>query len=254
MNLKNWVCPYCKHAQTIISDRYHAGNYEIYVKGYKDGDLELCAESVVCANEDCKELVLKVSVNTFYWGVGRKIDKSVLGFWNLLPQSGAKPQPDYIPEPIRNDYYEACSIRDLSSKAAATLTRRCLQGMIRDFFGIAKGTLNAEIDELRNQVSKKESAEIISLDVLDAIDHVRKIGNIGAHMEKDINIVVEVDPDEVQILIELIETLFDEWYVAREQKRQRLARLKQIADEKEASRRIPAPALQLPSPETISGI
>ena len=33
---------------------------------------------------------------------------------------------------------------------------------------------------------------------------VRKVGNIGAHMEKDINVIVDVDPDEAQHLIGLI--------------------------------------------------
>ena len=35
--------------------------------------------------------------------------------------------PDYIPEAIRTDYLEACSILDKSPRAAATLARRCLQ-------------------------------------------------------------------------------------------------------------------------------
>ena len=52
----------------------------------------------------------------------------------------------------------------------------------------------------------------------DAIDAVRKIGNIGAHMEKDINIIVDVDPDEAQLLIELIEILVKEWYIAKHQR------------------------------------
>jgi hypothetical protein len=43
---------------------------------------------------------------------------------------------------------------------------------------------------------------------VEAIDIVRNIGNIGAHMEADINVIVDVDPDEAQTLIELIETLF----------------------------------------------
>ena len=30
-----------------------------------------------------------------------------------------------------------------------------------------------------------------------AIDAVRSIGNIGAHMEKDINLIVDVDPEEL---------------------------------------------------------
>ena len=56
-----------------------------------------------------------------------------------MPESDAKPQPEFIPEAIRQDYREACRIRDLSPKASATLARRCLQGMIRDFCAITRG-------------------------------------------------------------------------------------------------------------------
>ena len=31
-----------------------------------------------------------------------------------------------------------------------------------------------------------------------SIDATRKIGNIGAHMEKDINLIVDVDPKEAR--------------------------------------------------------
>jgi hypothetical protein len=52
--------------------------------------------------------------------------------WSLIPSSSAKTFPNYVPKVILDDYNEACLIRDLSPKASATLSRRCLQGMIRD--------------------------------------------------------------------------------------------------------------------------
>jgi hypothetical protein len=55
-----------------------------------------------------------------------------------------------------------------------------------------------------------------------AIDAVRNIGNIGAHMEKDINTIVDVDPDEAALLSRLIETLIDEWYVRRHERAKQL--------------------------------
>jgi hypothetical protein len=51
-------------------------------------------------------------------------------------------------------------------------------------------------------------------------------------MEKDINLIVDVDPGEAQALIELIELLFAEWYVARHSRTERLNKVKQIAAEK----------------------
>ncbi|WP_246409402.1 DUF4145 domain-containing protein [Kaistia hirudinis] len=122
----------------------------------------------------------------------------------------------------------------MSPKASATLARRCLQGMIRDFAGISKSRLIDEIKELKRMANEDRAPKGVSIDAIEAIDAVRQIGNIGAHMEADINIIVEVDPKEAEELIGLIELLFEEWYVARAAREQRFARLKGIADEKAA--------------------
>jgi len=121
----------------------------------------------------------------------------------------------------------------LSPKASATLARRCLQGMIRDFCGITGKTLFAEIDSLRETVSQGNGIRHVNHDTVEAIDHVRRIGKYGAHMEKDVNLVINVEPHEAQKLIELIELLFHEWYVQRENRKQSLAVLKEISDEKD---------------------
>ncbi|MBX8463521.1 hypothetical protein K5E19_24145, partial [Enterobacter sp. RIT637] len=50
---------------------------------------------------------------------------------------------------------------------------------------------------------------------------IRSIGNIGAHMEKDIDLIIDVDKEEAELLISLIETLLSDWYVERENRRLR---------------------------------
>ena len=67
---------------------------------------------------------------------------------------------------------------------------------------------------------------------------MRQIGNIGAHMQKDINLIIDVDPDEAQTLIELIETLFDEWYVEREKRKKRFAKIGAIAAAKDEQKKL----------------
>lgn len=153
---------------------------------------------------------------------------------HLRPENLSKQQPAYIPQPLREDYLEACLIRDKSPKASATLARRCLQGMIRDFCKISRGTLGGEIEALRKRVSEGSAPKGVTEESVDAIDAVRSIGSIGAHMEKDINVIVDVDPGEAQALIELIELLFDEWYVAQHRRASKLARVNSIAAEKKA--------------------
>jgi hypothetical protein len=51
-------------------------------------------------------------------------------------------------------------------------------------------------------------------------------------MEADVNLIIEIEPEEAQVLIELIETLFDEWYVSRHKRQQKFANLKVLADSK----------------------
>ena len=148
----------------------------------------------------------------------------------LFPASRARTYPDYIPAPIREDYEEACAIEQASPKAAATLARRALQGMIRDFWEV-KGKPN-----LREEVEALKDIPDISSETWEAVDVVRKMGNIGAHMERDINVIVDVEPNEAKALIELIEMLIEEWYVARHERQERLAQVKQIGDSKEAAR------------------
>ncbi len=53
-------------------------------------------------------------------------------------------------------------------------------------------------------------------------------------MEKDINVIVDVDPDEAELLIGLIETLLREWYVAREERKARMGFIVSAAAAKKA--------------------
>jgi len=58
------------------------------------------------------------------------------GEFQLTPECNAKSFPEYIPQQLRNDYIEASSIKLKSPKTSATLSRRCKQGIIRDFWNI----------------------------------------------------------------------------------------------------------------------
>jgi hypothetical protein len=108
--------------------------------------------------------------------------------------------------------------------------------MIRDFCEISKNRLIDEIRELRNLADKGELPSGVAADTIDAIDHIRSIGNIGAHFEKDIDVIVDVDPGEAQALLELIEMLFEEWYVARDVRSRRLKRIESIGVTKQKER------------------
>ena len=254
----NWKCPYCGHAQVVTSATYDATFFGINNDLSRYGRIGGQANSIVCSNSDCKELSLTVSLNAAKQLdlKGQKIvSKHVLQFWTLLPESSAKPQPDYIPEPIVNVYNQACRIRDLSPNASATMSRRCLQGMIRNFCKISKPRLAKEIETLKNQVDEGKGPRGVVQDTVDAIDHVRQIGAIGAHMEKDINIILDVEPGEAQVLINLIELLFEEWYVAEHEREGKMKKLGVVVEDKKvkkAQAKLSPPPEQLPAPEPDS--
>jgi hypothetical protein len=233
----NWVCPHCGHAQTVTEKKHAESWHHIGIDGLAEGSLSLVSFAVGCANPDCEKLTLSVTLQPDEWNaksfgydVDFKADPPLS--LRLLPESAAKPQPDYIPAQLRQDYAEACRIQELSPKASATLARRCLQGMIRNFSGITKSRLIEEIRALRESVDTGKAPAGVTPESVDAIDQVREVGNIGAHMEADVDQVIDVDPGEAGVLIELIEMLFDEWYVARHVRQQRLAKVAAVAAEK----------------------
>jgi hypothetical protein len=56
-------------------------------------------------------------------------------------------------------------------------------------------------------------------------------------MEKDVDVIVDVDPQEAGLLIGLIETLLQDWYVTREERKARLQQIVEISQTKEAEKK-----------------
>ena len=215
---RTYTCPYCGCKQSFndqTSKMDGCGIDRNYIQPKKDIDLMrsyVNIYSILCSNQSCK----KITVVGYFCEQKKQVD--------MLPYSVYKQFPDYIPEQIRRDYIEASMIIDNSPKAAATLLRRCLQGMIHDFWGIHEKNLNAEITDLKSKVSSTQWK---------AIDGVRKIGNIGAHMEHDVNLIIEVDAYEAKKLIQLIELLIEKWYITRHDEETLYLEITEIADDKQ---------------------
>lgn len=221
----SWRCPFCNQNATITNDNIHENSTVLKIENV-EGDRALRTTFIVCPNEDCKKYTLSVSLYDLIFSpisLTKELG-DLIRQWDLIPQSNAKVFPEYVPKPIIEDYNEACSIINLSSKAAATLARRCLQGMIRDFFGVRKARLIDEINEIQDRVDPL---------TWKSIDAVRKIGNIGAHMEKDINLMIDVDLNEAAVLLQLIEQLIEDWYITRHERQLRLSTIINIAEDKE---------------------
>lgn len=224
----SWVCPYCNQPTTITEEDV-TEDYTKHLIENVDGAQALTCTFIVCPNPDCKKTTLSVEL----WAIQSKYPYNKLCSkkkWQLLPQSIAQSFPDYIPKALLDDYNEACLIKDLSPKASASLARRCLQGIIRDFWSdkVKPGRLANEIEQVKDEVDTM---------TWEAIDAVRSVGNIGAHMEKDVNLIVDIEPNEAKLLIQLIETLLRDWYIAREQRKSYLEALVKLGAAKKAARK-----------------
>lgn len=224
----SWRCPFCNHNATITEKNFAANRFE-FNHGNKHKYQAMRTRVITCPNPDCLEYTLSMSLHDHVAkGLNNWEDLPAKMKWQLIPSAEMKGFPSYIPEAILADYKESCLIRDLSPKASATLSRRCLQGMIRDFWGITRNRLVEEIEAISDKVDPMTWA---------AIDSVRKIGNIGAHMEKEIDLIVDVDPGEAQLLIGLIETLLHDWYVTKHEREMRFAGIVSLASDKDAARK-----------------
>lgn len=221
----NWTCPYCNRDTTIVASNQESNSFDLVISNSL-GEVRLTNYFIVCPNEKCKEatIIAELSKIEYNSQFARWMKKDTIQRWKLKPDSFAKQFPSYVPKALIVDYEESCKIRDLSPKASATLARRCIQGMIRDFWGVQKNRLIDEINAIEDKVDPI---------IWKSIDSVRKIGNIGAHMEKDIDLIIDVDPNEAQILIEMIEMLIEEWYIHRHERELKLKSIISLSDKKD---------------------
>lgn len=233
MDSFNWTCPSCQHSQTVTHQNSATESCLLYIGDTCYGEIALQHRAIRCSNSSCKEPFIKILVypidrlNNGHFrakqGEPTIIDKIV------YPEHVARHLSVYVPTAMREDFRQASLIKDLSPKAGATLCRRCLQGMIRDYCGIQKERLIDEIRELRRLLDNGAAPQGITAETVDAIDQVRSVGNVGAHMEKDVNVIIDIDSGEVELLLDLIEMLSEEWYVARHRRQERLKAVQELS-------------------------
>jgi len=244
----SWICPHCGTTVTLqTSDTSDGSGTSIINTATDEQAIKILWSAIKCPSKSCGKFVLEVSA---YFGIaerninnirnGRlKVDKARpvgLGNVRFEPRVGA-PLSNHVPQVVKQDYEEACLIKDLSPKASATLCRRALQGMIRDYWQVIKPTLHEELDSIKARCDH---------DLFAAMMGLKGVGNIGAHPEKDINLIVDVEEGEVETLLELLRILDKEWYVARASRSSSLAAVKSLADNKAAAKAVMVAASHAP--------
>jgi hypothetical protein len=133
------------------------------------------------------------------------------------------PVPPEVPPDIAKDYIEACNVLPISAKASAALSRRCLQNMLHAAQYRAKD-LAKEIDLLLDEPDPRKA---LPHKLRETVDAIRNFGNFSAHPidDKTTLQVIDVDPEEAEWCLEVIEELFEHFYVGPEMAKAKKAAL-----------------------------
>lgn len=238
----SWICPHCGTTATLQSSDVERGNASEMIKTAPDNE-GICISwmAIRCPSKTCGKYVLDVwahfgNANKYHSGERNgaatpdRARPFGIGYVRFEPRVGI-PLSIHVPPVVKNDYEEACQIKDLSPKAAATLCRRALQSMIRDFWGISKNTLADELKEIKDKCDA---------DIYSAMMSLKGVGNIGAHPERDVNLIIDVEEGEVESLLKLLHILDREWYLARAKRAESLGEIIALGNAKAAAKKIPS--------------
>ena len=142
---------------------------------------------------------------------GRVGDVAETKIIQIRPKNSSRPLcPSEVPKEIAADYNESCLILNDSPKASAAMSRRCLQNLLRD-----PNAANAQQKDLADQIQYILDSKTLPRYIADVLDAVRNIGNFAAHpmKSKTTGEILPVEPGEAEWNLDVIEALFDFYYV-----------------------------------------
>src|SRR6266571_2015589 len=218
-------CPHC-----LVT--VHGSFSHTFVGSDVDGDWAVV--SMVCPA--CKRLVLLLARGTAVYN-GRSHTPATFDHLGAITESrlvrpkGASrpPAPAEVTAgapSVAADYAEACLVLADSPKASAALSRRALQQLLRDKAGTTQRDLAPAIQEV---LDSKQLPSHLARDP----DAVRNTGNFAAHPLKSTSTgaIIEVEPGEAEWNLDVLEGLFDFYFVQPAiSERKRAALDKKLAD------------------------
>lgn len=200
-------CPHC-----LV--QIHADPSLTYISDDVDGQWVI--QSYECPNPECQRLFMYL-LNGKFQSLGQghltiiykpNGQPDVRREYLIYPKgSNRAPAPPDVPRELAEDYMEACIVLSDSLKASAALSRRCLQNILKDQ-GTTKRDLSDQIEEV---LEKKELPTWLA----DELHNIREIGNFAAHPNKSkvTGEILQVEPGEAEANLDVLEGLFDFYYV-----------------------------------------
>lgn len=118
----------------------------------------------------------------------------------------------HVPSSIQKDFQEAALIENLSPAASATLSRRCLQTILKTKFSSVIGSTT----NLKAQVKAVLDSGAFPSYIADELHGIRSIGNNAAHPNYDpaTDQMIEVENGEATASLDVLEDILDFCFVA----------------------------------------
>ncbi|HTM98545.1 MAG TPA: DUF4145 domain-containing protein [Pedobacter sp.] len=168
---------------------------------------------MTCPNEKCHKIIINLINSSGYtssYGSNKPSEpEKVINLINIRPLTSTRPPVSLeVEEKFAADYNEASLILTFSPKASAALSRRCLQILLREKAGVKEGDLAKEIQQV---IDSNKLPSHLS----ESIDAVRNIGNFASHPIKSTSTgeIVDVEIGEAEWLLDVLESLFDFYFV-----------------------------------------
>lgn len=203
-------CPYCN-----VVVKFEEVQFET-ISVFKSNIIKISSPNdylkfyaVACPN--CGKIVLSLEAHPKE-GLSRLLEWESHIIW---PLSHNRAVPEEVPPHIAADYKEGVTVLNLSAKASAALSRRCLQSILREAGNAKQRYLSEQIEAVKTDLPSYIAQDL---------DAVRHIGNFAAHPIKDKSSgeIVDVEPGEAEWNLEVLDRLFDFYYMqpALQKKRQ----------------------------------
>ncbi len=177
----------------------------------KDSEGGWAIEKYLCPNPKCGKCILFLVLGQGVLGTLG----SFLGFGSVQkrimvrPKGIARPPvPSEVPSMFAEDYNEACLVLPDSPKASAALSRRCLENLLREKARVKHGNLADEIQQVIDSGT-------LPSHLVEAIDAIRNVGKFAAHPIKSQKTgeILPVEPQEAEWNLDVLEALFDFYFV-----------------------------------------
>jgi hypothetical protein len=195
----------CPHCGIAFHDHWTDGplNNTGHDRTYWATSTTMCAA--------CQQAIIKLRKLEIVNKQGTVQHQKVSEFVAYPRNTFRKPSPQEVPPTIKEDYEQACAVLSISEKASAALARRCLQAILRAH-GYPQHDLAKQIEAV---LKESDPAKAIPTSLRTTVDAIRNFGNFSAHPITDQTTlqVIDVETGEAEWCLEILEEMFDHYYV-----------------------------------------